>query len=117
MDKKHLMQIKKEKEPKINYDTVPLKPQETIKEIMEAVTPTTIVSTDVGQNQMWMAHTTIKQKIQEHSYHQEDWEQWDLDYQQQWEHKLQNQKKMFWAVVGDGGFQMVSQELATIKRK
>ena len=53
---KHLMQIKKEKEPKINYDTVPLKPQETIKEIMEAVTPTTIVSTDVGQNQMWMAH-------------------------------------------------------------
>ena len=28
-------------------------------------------------------HTTIKQKIQEHSYHQEDWEQWDLDYQQQ----------------------------------
>ena len=89
---KHLMQIKKEKEPKINYDTVPLKPQETIKEIMEAVTPTTIVSTDVGQKGTMGFGLPAAMGAQ-----------------------VAKPEENVLAVVGDGGFQMVSQELATIK--
>lgn len=42
--------------PRLSFDDTPLKPQQVIKEISEAVTDDTILTTDVGQNQMWMAH-------------------------------------------------------------
>ena len=111
---KHLMQIKKEKEPKINYDTVPLKPQETIKEIMEAVTPTTIVSTDVGQNQMWMAHY-YKTKNPRTFISSGGLGTMGFGLPAAIGAQVAKPEENVLAVVGDGGFQMVSQELATIK--
>ena len=110
---KHLMQIKKEKEPKINYDTVPLKPQETIKEIMEAVTPTTIVSTDVGQNQMWMAHY-YKTKNPRTFISSGGLGTMGFGLPAAIGAQVAKPEENVLAVVGDGGFQMVSQELATI---
>ena len=110
---KHLMQIKKEKEPKINYDTVPLKPQETIKEIMEAVTPTTIVSTDVGQNQMWMAHY-YKTKNPRTFISSGGLGTMGFGLPAAMGAQVAKPEENVLAVVGDGGFQMVSQELATI---
>ena len=38
--------------PRVTYDDVPLKPQTVIKEISEVLTPDSILTTDVGQNQM-----------------------------------------------------------------
>ena len=111
---KHLIHIKKEKEPKINYDTVPLKPQETIKEIMEAVTPTTIVSTDVGQNQMWMAHY-YKTKNPRTFISSGGLGTMGFGLPAAMGAQVAKPEENVLAVVGDGGFQMVSQELATIK--
>ena len=42
--------------PRLSFDDIPLKPQQVIKELSEAITDDTIITTDVGQNQMWMAH-------------------------------------------------------------
>ena len=48
--------------PRVTYDDVPLKPQRVIKEISEVLTPESILTTDVGQNQMWAAHFYNTQK-------------------------------------------------------
>lgn len=100
--------------PKTSYNETPLKPQEVIKEISESMKSDSIMTTDVGLNQMWAAHF----------------------------HNAQNPRKFISsgglgtmgfglpsamgakvacpeddvvAVTGDGGFLMVCQELATIK--
>ena len=48
--------------PRVSYDDLPLKPQSIIKEISEVLTPDSILTTDVGQNQMWAAHFYDTQK-------------------------------------------------------
>ena len=53
---------KQELLPRVTYDDVPLKPQSVIKEIAEVLTPESILTTDVGQNQMWAAHFFDTQK-------------------------------------------------------
>jgi acetolactate synthase-1/2/3 large subunit len=53
---KKIKQYKKEFQPKMDYDDVPLMPQRVIKEIMEVVKEEDIVVTEVGQCQMWAAH-------------------------------------------------------------
>ena len=57
-----IKQKKKELLPRVTYDDVPLKPQTVIKEIAEALNPEAILTTDVGQNQMWAAHFFDTQK-------------------------------------------------------
>ena len=47
---------RKEKYPRVSYDDVPLKPQSVMKEIGDAINEDTIITTDVGQHQMWAAH-------------------------------------------------------------
>ncbi len=42
--------------PRMDYDDVPIKPQRAIKEIMEVAGPDAIITTEVGQCQMWAAH-------------------------------------------------------------
>ena len=51
-----IKQRKQDLLPRVTYDDVPLKPQSVIKEIAEVLTPESILTTDVGQNQMWAAH-------------------------------------------------------------
>ena len=42
--------------PRVSYNSTPLMPQEIFKEINASVTPDTILTADVGLNQMWAAH-------------------------------------------------------------
>ena len=100
--------------PKMFFNTTPLKPQETINEIMEAVTPTTIVSTDVGQNQMWMAHY-YKTKNPRTFISSGGLGTMGFGLPAAMGAQVAKPEENVLAVVGDGGFQMVSQELATIK--
>ncbi|GBE17622.1 acetolactate synthase large subunit [archaeon BMS3Abin16] len=55
-------QFKKEFQPKMDYDDVPLMPQRVIKEIMEVISGDDIVVTEVGQCQMWAAHFLSRTK-------------------------------------------------------
>ncbi|WP_323737095.1 acetolactate synthase large subunit [Methanosphaera sp. ISO3-F5] len=99
--------------PKMNFNTVPLKPQEVIKEIMEAITPTTIVSTDVGQNQMWMAHY-YKTRNPRTFLSSGGLGTMGYSLPAAIGAQIAKPDENVLAICGDGGFQMVSQELATI---
>ncbi|WP_455645960.1 acetolactate synthase large subunit [Methanosphaera sp.] len=99
--------------PKLKFNTVPLKPQETIKEIMEAITPETIVSTDVGQNQMWMAHY-YKTKNPRTFISSGGLGTMGFALPAAIGAQVAKPEEQVLAIAGDGGFQMVSQELATI---
>lgn len=47
---------KREFQPKMDHDDVPMMPQRMIKEIMEVLSEDDIVTTEVGQCQMWAGH-------------------------------------------------------------
>ncbi|OED30821.1 biosynthetic-type acetolactate synthase large subunit [Methanosphaera sp. WGK6] len=111
---KHLTQIKQENEEKISYTNIPLKPQETIKEIMEAITPETIITTDVGQNQMWMAHY-YKTRNPRTFISSGGLGTMGFGLPAAIGAQIAKPDENVLSIVGDGGFQMVSQELATIK--
>ncbi|RAP53778.1 MAG: acetolactate synthase, large subunit, biosynthetic type [Methanosphaera sp. rholeuAM130] len=100
--------------PKYNFGCVPFKPQECIKEIMEAITPETIVTTDVGQNQMWMAHY-FKTKNPRTFISSGGLGTMGYALPAAIGAQVAKPDEHVLAVAGDGGFQMVSQELATIK--
>ena len=86
---------------------------EAIKEIMEAITPTTIVSTDVGQNQMWMAHY-FKTKNPRTFISSGGLGTMGYGLPAAIGAQVAKPEENVLAICGDGGFQMVSQELATI---
>ncbi len=100
--------------PKMNFNAVPIKPQEVIKEIMESITPTTIVSTDVGQNQMWMAHY-YKTKNPRTFLSSGGLGTMGYGLPAAIGAQVAKPDENVLAICGDGGFQMVSQELATIQ--
>lgn len=109
----HVVEKRKAYVPKMNFDTELLKPQEVIKEIMEAITPTTIVSTDVGQNQMWMAHY-FKTKNPRTFISSGGLGTMGYSLPAAIGAQVALPDENVLAICGDGGFQMVSQELATI---
>ena len=51
-----LEKFKKEFAPNYDYDTSPIKPQRIMKEINALIDENTIITTEVGQCQMWSAH-------------------------------------------------------------
>lgn len=53
---------RKEFQPKMDYDDFPLKPQRAVKEIMEVVGQNDIITTEVGQCQMWAEHFLSRTK-------------------------------------------------------
>ena len=111
---KELTKIRQNSVENISYDEVPLKPQQTIKELMEAVTPDTIITTDVGQNQMWMAHY-YKTRKPRTFISSGGLGTMGFGLPAAIGAQVAKPEENVLAVVGDGGFQMVSQELATIK--
>ncbi len=100
--------------PKMSFDKPMLMPQEVVKEIMNAVTPDTIVSTDVGQNQMWMAHY-YKTKKPRTFISSGGLGTMGFALPSALGAQVAKPDENVLAVAGDGGFQMVSQELATLK--
>jgi acetolactate synthase I/II/III large subunit len=100
--------------PRLSFNETPLKPQQVIKEISEAVTYETIVTTDVGQNQMWMAHyfTTRNPRTFISSG---GLGTMGFGFPAAMGAKVALPEQDVVAVCGDGGFLMVSQDLATVK--
>lgn len=109
-----LKQLKKELAPRITYGDIPLKPQEVIKEISEALTEDSILVTDVGQNQMWAAHFYDTQKPRKF-ISSGGLGTMGFGFPAAIGAKVACPEDPVLAITGDGGFQMVSQELATVK--
>ncbi len=108
-----ITQIRQSNIEKLDYNNIPLMPQETIKEIMQAVTENTIVTTDVGQNQMWMAHYYKANKPRTF-ISSGGLGAMGFGLPSAIGAQIAKPESNVMAVLGDGGFAMVSQELATI---
>lgn len=100
--------------PRLSFDDIPLKPQQVIKEIRESIDYDTIVTTDVGQNQMWMAHY-FTSKIPRTFLSSGGLGTMGFGFPAAMGAKVALPESDVVAVCGDGGFLMVCQDLATIK--
>ena len=110
----YISDFKNNCKPRISFEDVPLKPQQVIKELMESIDNDTIVTTDVGQNQMWMAHY-FTSKIPRTFLSSGGLGTMGFGFPAAMGAKVALPESDVVAVCGDGGFVMVCQELATIK--
>ena len=104
---------KQELLPRVTYDDVPLKPQSVIKEISEVLTADSILTTDVGQNQMWAAHFYDAQKPRKF-ISSGGLGTMGFGFPSAIGAKVACPEDVVVSVNGDGGFLMVCQELATV---
>lgn len=111
---KYVTEFKKNCMPRLSFEDIPLKPQQVIKEIRESIDYDTIVTTDVGQNQMWMAHYFMS-KIPRTFISSGGLGTMGFGFPAAMGAKVALPDSDVVAVCGDGGFLMVSQDLATIK--
>ena len=109
-----IKQRKQELLPRVSYDDVPLKPQTVIKEIAEALNPEAILTTDVGQNQMWAAHFFDTQKPRKF-ISSGGLGTMGFGFPAAIGAKVACPDDPVVSINGDGGFLMVCQELATIR--
>jgi len=101
--------------PKMSFEKeTPLKPQQVIKEIMETIGNETTVTTDVGQNQMWMAHFYTSKKPRKF-ISSGGLGTMGFGLPAAMGAKMALPEDDVVAVCGDGGFLMVSQDLATLR--
>lgn len=100
--------------PRISFEDVPLKPQQVIKEIRDSINYESIVTTDVGQNQMWMAHY-FTSKIPRTFLSSGGLGTMGFGFPAAIGAKVALPESDVVAVCGDGGFLMVCQDLATVK--
>ena len=105
---------KQELLPRVTYDDVPLKPQSVIKEISEVLTSDAILTTDVGQNQMWAAHFYDTQKPRKF-ISSGGLGTMGFGFPAAIGAKIACPDDPVVSINGDGGFLMVCQELATIR--
>ena len=105
---------KQELLPRVTYDDVPLKPQRVIEEIAEVLTPESILTTDVGQNQMWAAHFFNTQKPRKF-ISSGGLGTMGFGLPSAIGAKVACPDDPVLSINGDGGFLMVCQELATIR--
>lgn len=109
-----LKSMKNELYPRYSYNDVPLKPQSVIKEIGNVLTEDSIVTTDVGQNQMWAAHFFDTQKPRKF-ISSGGLGTMGFGLPTAVGAKVACPDDPVLTITGDGGFLMVCQELATIK--
>ncbi len=108
-----IKQRKRDLLPRVTYDDVPLKPQSVIKEIAEVLTPESILTTDVGQNQMWAAHFYDTQKPRKF-ISSGGLGTMGFGFPSAIGAKVACPDDPVVSINGDGGFLMVCQELATV---
>ncbi len=108
-----IKQKKLELLPRVTYDDVPLKPQTVIKEISEVLTADSILTTDVGQNQMWAAHFYDAQKPRKF-ISSGGLGTMGFGFPSAIGAKVACPDDPVVSINGDGGFLMVCQELATV---
>lgn len=109
-----IVDFKKSTIPRVSYDDIPLKPQQVIKEIANSITDDTIITTDVGLHQMWAAHFLDIAKPRKF-ISSGGLGTMGFGFPAAIGAKVACPDDAVLAIVGDGGFLMVSQELATIK--
>ncbi len=109
-----IKQRKQDLLPRVTYDDVPLKPQTVIKEISEVLTPESILTTDVGQNQMWAAHFFDTQKPRKF-ISSGGLGTMGFGFPSAIGAKVACPDDPVVSINGDGGFLMVCQELATVR--
>lgn len=109
-----IVDFKKSTIPRVSYADIPLKPQQVIKEIAASITEDTIVTTDVGLHQMWAAHFLDVAKPRKF-ISSGGLGTMGFGFPAAIGAKVACPDDAVLAIVGDGGFLMVSQELATIK--
>jgi acetolactate synthase-1/2/3 large subunit len=100
--------------PRVSYNSTPLMPQEIFKEINASVTPDTILTADVGLNQMWAAHFYDSTKPRTFIT-SGGLGTMGFGFPAAIGAKVAMPDNPVLSIVGDGGFLMVNQELATIK--
>ena len=108
-----IKQRKQDLLPRVTYDEIPLKPQTVIKEISEVLTPESILTTDVGQNQMWAAHFYDTQKPRKF-ISSGGLGTMGFGFPSAIGAKVACPDDPVVSINGDGGFLMVCQELATV---
>ena len=108
-----IKQRKQDLLPRVTYSDVPLKPQTVIKEISEVLTPESILTTDVGQNQMWAAHFYDTQKPRKF-ISSGGLGTMGFGFPSAIGAKVACPDDPVVSINGDGGFLMVCQELATV---
>lgn len=111
---KYVLNFRKSCLPRLSFDDIPLKPQQVIKELSEAITDDTIVTTDVGQNQMWMAHYFTSRSPRKF-ISSGGLGTMGFGFPAAMGAKVAMPDNDVVAVCGDGGFLMVCQDLATVK--
>ncbi|MDR3222781.1 MAG: acetolactate synthase large subunit [Methanobrevibacter sp.] len=111
---KQVIKMRTDYYPKLNYDDYPLKPQQVIKEISEVLDDDTIITTDVGQHQMWMAHYFNTNKPRKF-ISSGGLGTMGFGFPAAIGAKIALPESDVISVTGDGGFLMVCQDLATIK--
>ncbi len=109
-----IKQKNKDLKPRVSYDDVPLKPQTVIKEISDVLTPESILTTDVGQNQMWAAHFFDTQKPRKF-ISSGGLGTMGFGFPAAIGAKVACPDDPVVSINGDGGFLMVCQELATVR--
>lgn len=109
-----IKQKNKDLKPRVSYDDVPLKPQTVIKEISEVLSPESILTTDVGQNQMWAAHFFDTQKPRKF-ISSGGLGTMGFGFPAAIGAKVACPDDSVVSINGDGGFLMVCQELATVR--
>ncbi|MDR2544233.1 MAG: acetolactate synthase large subunit [Methanobrevibacter sp.] len=100
--------------PKMTYDDYPLKPQQVIKELSEVLSDDAIVTTDVGQHQMWMAHYFNTNKPRKF-ISSGGLGTMGFGFPSAIGAKVALPESDVITVTGDGGFLMVCQDLATVR--
>lgn len=106
--------FKKDCIPRLSYEEIPLKPQQVIKEIASALSEDSIITTDVGQHQMWAAHFLDIAKPRKF-ISSGGLGTMGFGFPSAIGAKVAMPDNDVVAVTGDGGFLMVCQDLATIK--
>ena len=109
-----IKQRKQDLLPRVTYSDVPLKPQSVIKEISEVLTADSILTTDVGQNQMWAAHFYNTQKPRKF-ISSGGLGTMGFGFPSAIGAKVACPDDPVVSINGDGGFLMVCQELATVR--
>lgn len=109
-------EYKKEFQPKMDYDDVPLKPQRVVKEILSVLGKDDIVVTEVGQCQMWAGHFLTRSKTRTF-ISSGGLGTMGFGFPASIGAKVAKPESNVIDIAGDGSFLMVCQDLATVVKE
>ena len=96
-----------------DHDSSAIKPQAVIETVSQRAAEDAIISVDVGQHQMWTAQF-YEFKQPRIGFPPAGSARWATDSPRRWARRWRSRIARLIAVVGDGGFQMTLNDLATI---